>query len=138
MKACCYLLDSSNWTSYVTSEKANWAIGGPTIELLEASYNAINTSSQRQINTFNSYGYNFTDENGFYKDGVNANYLANNEMPWNHGTTYWFAAPSSNWENELITLQQTQGELTSAYYGNKKAFRPIVCLKEGATVMIAE
>ena len=53
--AATYLLDVSKWSQYC-SNVANWAIGGPTVDLFLASYNA---THETQINlSCDSRGYN--------------------------------------------------------------------------------
>ena len=58
MKATAYLLDTNIWSSFKDIDnKAQQAIGGPTLELFIASYN--DTHSQNKIQ------YEVTDENGY-------------------------------------------------------------------------
>ena len=50
-----YLCDITKWETYKTGNAA-WAMGGPTIELFAASYNATHANHQIVV-TFNQYGY---------------------------------------------------------------------------------
>ncbi len=98
IKATQWLLDSTNWTSYkdiVTethpTQFADYVIGGPTLELLVASYNAKHEDESR-VNIANpeSYGYN---------DVLVAGTLPGNtdgSNPWNHWENYWAACPASD------------------------------------------
>lgn len=51
------LLDTSKWTNFVDSGKAQLAIGGPTIEMWMASWNTLYPNDKLYCNNTNNYGY---------------------------------------------------------------------------------
>lgn len=59
MKAVAYMLDTTTWSSFATSSEgyAEWAIGGPTIELLFTAYNKYAGTTYEADAASNS-GYN--------------------------------------------------------------------------------
>ena len=121
MKATEYLLDSTVTTwSGLANDYAKWVIGGPTLELLVASYNAVNTSSPVTIGDLNTNGYAQTISSGLTNTG---------SRPWNHGTHYWLACPSSNSVNLVRYVYADDANVYSSNYSNSYAFRPVVCLK---------
>ena len=120
MKATEYLLDSTveKWAG-LKSNKAKWVIGGPTLEMLVASYNAVNTSSPVTIGDLNEYGYPQTIGSG----------LTNTDSrPWNHGTNYWLACPSRA-DYIVRFVNADSARVYNNYYYISYAFRPVVCLK---------
>ena len=121
MKATEYLLDSTVTTwSGLANDYAKWVIGGPTLELLVASYNAVNTSSPVTIGDLNTNGYAQTISSGLTNTG---------SRPWNHGTHYWLACPSSSSGNYVRYVNANSARVNDNYYNNSYAFRPVVCLK---------
>ena len=121
MKATEYLLDSTVTTwSGLANDYAKWVIGGPTLELLVASYNAVNTSSPVTIGDLNTNGYAQTISSGLTNTG---------SRPWNHGTHYWLACPSSDSEGHVRFVYAALAGVNDAHYGNSIVFRPVVCLK---------
>lgn len=84
VKATEYLLDSGIWNEKYKNSYAKWAIGAPTMELLVASYNAVNTPTIN-IEDLNTNGYPQTISSGLTNTS---------SRPWNHGTPYWLACPS--------------------------------------------
>ena len=92
MKSVAYMLDTKAWSGFAVSGKAEYAIGGPTVELLFKSYNQKN-------------GTNYVAEatnNGGYQVGENGNYLEFSNtrdslyviMNYNNAEAYWLASPS--------------------------------------------
>ena len=97
MKSVAYMLDTNAWSKFAVTGKADYAIGGPTVELLFKSYNQ-------------KYGTNYVAEatsNYGYKVGsrsASAYYLAlsNTTDPLyvitsqSNAEAYWLASPSAN------------------------------------------
>ena len=129
MKCTEYLLDSTNtkWSG-LKNDKAKWVIGGPTLEMLVASYNAVNTSSPKTINDL------VADGNG-YEQTLRNNTLPNSESrPWNHGTHYWLACPSSSGEDGVRHVHADSARVGNDSCGDSYAFRPVVCLKSNVVL----
>ena len=126
MKATEYLLDSTVTTwSGLANDYAKWVIGGPTLELLVASYNAVNTSSPVTIGDLNTNGYAQTISSGLTNTG---------SRPWNHGTHYWLACPSSSYEDIVRRVYAGSAGVGASNYDFSSAFRPVVCLKSNVVL----
>ena len=129
MKAIEYILDSSvsKWKD-LKNDKAKWAIGSPTMELLVASYNAVNTSNKVTIEDL------VADGNG-YAQTFSGGLTKTDNRPWNHGTDYWLASPSY-WSNTNIHAVLTSGEckVISKQYNLNYALRPVICLKSSTVL----
>ena len=138
MKCTEYLLDNTNpkWADLKNS-KAKWVIGGPTMELLIASYNEVNTSNLKDIPDISSSAY------GYPRVLSDENDLPNtNTRPWNHGTSYWLAAPSSDSADNTggKGMRRVLDYSSTGHYANIEnllyysgevfsvGFRPVVCL----------
>lgn len=146
MKATQYLLDSSlsKWSTYkdiVTdthpNQFADYVIGGPTLELLVASYNSRQTSDDNKVTIPNpsEYGYKRTGESSL--PAINLPENTDGSNPWNHGNSivYWLASPSENYQgNTMNHLQPTGNVRCDSRYDATHSFRPVVCLKSNYTV----
>ena len=90
-----YLLDSSVWNTTYKTENAEWAIGGPTYEMLVASYNKKYVDKPVTLGTPDNYGYGnpFSENNSLpASDGVTSGIVKSNI--YNHGYNYWIACSS--------------------------------------------
>ena len=137
MKVVAYMLDITQWDIYCNKNYADYAIGGPTLQLF--------------INSWNSRGYT-----KLYYDNVNESgyYVGNNQTPstlfinllntneiqdvlyfpheylWNNIKGYWLASPSAYYQSDYIMMCSGSGAIGNDRY-NKDiiSFRPVVCLK---------
>ena len=57
MKTTAYLLDTDVWSEFKDNNYAEYAIGGPTLEMFVASYNTKHPSQTIEISVPNPYGY---------------------------------------------------------------------------------
>ena len=136
MKATEYMLDSTNakWSGLKNSY-AKWVIGGPTLELLVASYNAVNPTNTRTIADFtaNATGYARTLEYGTLPNTTQSGVAYN---PWNHNKNYWIAGPSSQ-DAPCVLAIFCDGAgvgMSASYTAQRYSFRPVVCLKSDVTL----
>ena len=122
MQATEYLLDSTNvkWSG-LKNDKAKWVIGGPTLELLVASYNAVHLDNPVSIGNLNEAGYPETLGTGTLP--------MDNNRPWHHGMSYWFASPSGDAIRYVRSLSNNENRVYHTSYGDENYFRPVVCLK---------
>lgn len=127
MKATEYLLDKNIWSTYADSNYADYAIGGPTLELLSASFKA--SGMNEIICTVKGNGYNgFNPYNGIASDTV-----------WNRGTNYWIAAPSRDLHAigyDLALISSSGSTSCASYTYSECAFRPVVCLKSNVKLTL--
>ena len=97
MKSVAYMLDTKAWSGFAT-EKADYAIGGPTLELLFKSYNQ-KYGTKYVAEATSNYGYKI-GENGT-ADSYNF-YLSNTSDPLYvitskaNASVYWLAGPSDS------------------------------------------
>ena len=99
MKAVAYMLDTKAWSGFAVSGKADYAIGGPTIELLFKSYNQKYPGTNYVAEATSNTGYKI-GENGT-ANAYNL-YLSNTSDPLYVITStynayaYWLASPTAN------------------------------------------
>ena len=139
MKATEYLLDSSIWNTNYKTDKADWAVGGPTLELFVAAYNKKFTDKAVTIETPTGYGYKYDDalynENSLPpSDSVTTGTKKSNIF--NHGYHYWIACPS-NYRDDCVRLVSYSAALVgSGTY--PYCMRPVVYLSSGVTLTQSE
>ena len=148
MRVVAYMCDTSVWNKFKT-DKADFAIGGPTIELLFKSYNkkygtnylagsleSNETSKDSEGNTvesINKTGYRISNNGGeSWTTGYNYRVITQD-------TTYilgqgntrgiWLASPSAI--AQFIIRIDVNGQVDSdGIFGINQGFRPIVYLKD--------
>ena len=136
-KAVAYLCDPNNWEIYKTG-KARYAAGGPTMEMVVASF------YQKQIRQFKNNSYTEegssilnTDEYGYPKvieSKIESTF-------YNPGTPYWIASPTNNQDDGLRIIQKNNGVVginASRYYRNWCGLRPVVCIPASAIEIYGE
>ena len=142
MKAVAYMLDPDVWSVYKDkNNKAEYAIGGPTTEILFKSYNQKyyngNETYQTMVdgvvgykksmdgginwrnNNHSDEVFSITDKTYVIEDSTNAEAL-------------WIASPTNqNNVNMVDAIYYTGWFTNSSYWALKCGFRPMVCLKPG-------
>ena len=117
MQATLYMLDSKNvWNNLYQTEYADYAIGGPTLEMLVASYNDIK-GTNLIVEPIDASGYLTTLDEGL-----------NNGTVWNRGEMYWIACPRNGDGNGMIFMYSSEEKLSTNNYTAWCGFRPVVCL----------
>ena len=103
MKSVAYMLDTKAWSGFAIEGKADYAIGGPTLELLFKSYNQKYTTNYVAEATDN-YGYKVGS-------GSASSYslaLSNTSDPLyvitstTNAEAYWLASPSANYDDYVF------------------------------------
>ena len=146
-KTAAWLCDTSKWTDYCDSDKANYAIGGPSVEMYVKSYNQAfknkegeyvlganyrATSSHGYIYTLNGSQSTISDSD--YSTGHNSlNYTEYNSMycGQNKSNTglWWLASPSA-YNSELVcAVSGYYEDLNNSGYGGDYGVSPLVSLK---------
>lgn len=128
-KATAYMLDQENWKEYKDSKgNAKYAIGGVTMDLFVASYNA---TQDKKIYT------SVPDENGYdTKDGYSQYGAVKDSMNnglYNDGKTkyVWMASPASFSDSFMRAIcygQGSKGYISSEGTYNAAGIRPIVII----------
>ena len=145
MKAVAYLLDTSIWSGFKDSNsKAEYVIGGPTLELFIASYN---NTHETDINyeVTNKVGYKIkwsTDSSyGTTIRGLDrTETLYINDSTATNASGYWLASPSAsnNRGYDLFGVAYGGGVYGHGYGNDSMASRPLVCLKSGIQLVEQE
>ena len=129
--ATAYMCDPEVWDAYTDAEgKASFAMGGPTIELFEKSYNAYQKSinGTNEINTtVNSYGYSNggTGTNWFTTEQNNGIYRLKSSGNW------WLISPSygtSYGVRGINGVADNSGNFANGSVYSGYSARPIVCI----------
>ena len=111
MKAVAYMLDTNVWSTFTDSAgKAEYAIGGPTLDLFCTSYNQKYSTKTIQYQS-DTYGYNVRWSTGesydYYIDGLPTNdglYVISSSSKAEY---MWLASPSAL---DLSTGQRSSGD----------------------------
>ena len=139
-RAAAWLCSPSQWTDYLDSTKATYAIGGPSAEMYVASYNDVahnNGTEKDKLST----EYSETSVPGYiYKiDGTkqNGGYFTNNKTIDNSGYNsmyaesgiyWWVASPSSYYAGGVCSVGGFYAKLDSATYDSMTGVCPLVSL----------
>ena len=139
MKAVAYMLDTSEevWGKFA-GEKAKYAIGGPTLELLFKSYNEkYNTNNKYQAQATSATGYKISSDGGEsfgYYIKNSSDYLnAADDLyvidETNNASAMWVASPSAGNSNVVCKVRYDGNVGDYGYSSNVVGFRPLVCLQ---------
>ena len=133
MKATAYLLDTSVWNTNFKGDKAEYAIGGPTLDMFVASYKDTHAEKYVELNS-STYGYQVkwnTDSSyanyisGLTADELNGLYIKSDTSKASY---QWLASPSANSVSNMMVLYYG-GRVYYYYYANGlTGVRPLVCL----------
>lgn len=131
MKAVAYILDTSIWSIFA-GEKAEYAIGAPTIEMLMKSYSQkYGVDYQAKSDEI---GYRISNDGGLKWYPSIINMLNGNDDLYvkksaNNTSGMWVASPSC-YSNHYIMKVSNDGSVHfDDFSNNMPKFRPIVCLK---------
>ena len=133
IRAVAYLMDTNVWNVYA-GENAEYAIGGPTIELFCASYKDTHPLEYIECDNIREYGYNvkwYDDISFDYyvrnipEDEFNSIYI---KSDWSKADGMWIASPSTL-NSTRVMWATYSGTLNYTFDGSGLGLRPIVCLK---------
>ena len=155
MRAIAYMMDTTKWSEkFANSDMAEYAIGGPTIQLFCASYKATHPDKYIECDSINSIGYETkwntddkytsstgsveegeitgTNLNGLTKDDFNGIYIKSDK---NKSPGMWVASPGGMISLDIygLTWSGTVGKWSVLH--NELGFRPIVCIKSGYDIV---
>ena len=140
MKAVAYMLDTDVWNVY-KADKAEYAIGGPTVEMLMESYSKKNNVNY-QAKAANSNGYYISKDGGInwesYCLGMFSIYETLYVIPKyksSDAVASWIASPSLLSTGHLFNVF-CDGNVNSDYRYDYDSigFRPVVCLKSEISI----
>lgn len=132
MKAVAYMLDTNVWSSFKT-DKAEYAIGGPTIEMLMASYSK-KYNVKYMSRAKNKVGYEISADGGenwatYYDMMLSKSDSLYVISSMKNAWAMWIASPSAYNIYSVMYVSYSGSVHNSGYSNIHGAFRPIVCLK---------
>ena len=132
IRAVAFMMDTSAdvWGKWANSDFAEYAIGGPTLEMYVESYKDSHPESNISCDVTGTNGYSYANVSSLEtSDENNEIYIKTSQEKAN---AMWLASPSSNIYRPDIVYAYCSGYLDSRYYhGNDAGLRPLVCLKSG-------
>ena len=147
-RAAAWLCSPSQWTDYLDSTKATYAIGAPSVEMYVASYNDVahnNGTSKGGLSTEYStkdapgYIYKVNGElnnSGWSTASNSIDNTGYNSMYAKSGTWWWLASPSSYGSNYVCYV--IGSNLNYYYYNNTNGLGPLVSLPSTFTVEVEQ
>ena len=150
-QAAAWLCDPSKWTAYCDTDKANYAIGGPSVEMYVKSYNQTHGDDalgcQYQTNDVPGYIYkvnNTIQNDGWYTNSNILDYSMTYKSMYcgqkgNKTGDWWLASPSARNSIDVCDVSGNGGAgLNYGGYGNGYGVSPIVSLKSSFIPEIEE
>ena len=132
MKAVAYMMDTKAWNSkFLDSNKADYCIGGPSVELLFKSYNEkYKTAYESQASSATGYQIRKTSSDSWtnsYGSMLSTSDPLYEITSTSNAMGYWLASPDTY---DLVMNVYYTGYVNAYFYSNDcKGFRPLVCLK---------
>lgn len=140
MKAVAYMLDTQAWNTLYNGTNSEYAVGGPSIEMLVKSYSQTHGTNTNGIDQYQARatenGYEISDDNGSTWDYHSIGMMSNQDSLYINANTsndtkgYWLSSPSTTSGNHMMGANYS-GTVSNYYFYNNsdREFRPIVCLK---------
>ena len=146
-KGVLWLCDESNWSNYKNSEKADYIIGAPSIEMYLDSYNAYHikkgTNGYEEIKCKwrSNFGYNYavgTINNTYINNTADNSLIVDeNKMYVQSGQYWWLSSPCNYNYSEVGIVDGVKNKLNeSAYDWEEVGECPVVILKPGVILEI--
>ena len=146
MKAVAYMLDTNAWSGFREEGVAEYAIGGPTIELLFEAYNKAHPDDEYPNGKYkarakSATGYEISTDGGeeggnTWSDDItsSADYLNDSDPTFVINSTanaygMWLASPSANLTGNVVYVTYYGFVYGSNYSRIDYGFRPLVCLE---------
>ena len=132
MKAVAYMLDTNAWSIYA-GEYAEYAVGGPSIEMLMASYSE-KCGVDYRARANSNIGYQTSKDGGLSWKATQGEMLSRSDETYVIKSTsnaygYWVTSPSDTFLDQIMYVGYDGDVVDNSYYGSSYGFRPIVCLK---------
>ena len=149
-QAAAWLCDPSKWTAYCDTDKANYAIGGPSVEMYVKSYNQTHGDDALGCQYQTSYvpGYIYKVNNTIQNDGwyTNSNIL---DYSMTYKSMYcgqngkktgawWLASPSARDSSNVCVVSGGNANLCHSISSNDYGVSPLVSLKSSFIPEIEE
>ena len=134
IRAVAYMMDTNVWSIYA-GDNAEYAIGGPTLELFCASYKDTHPNRYIECSVTNANGYSvkWSDAgsysnyiSGLARDEFNKIYIKSDT---DNATALWLASPSADYSNGVVYAYSYGNVGSTDSYSSYLGFRPLVCLR---------
>ena len=144
------LLNSNNWSSYKDSgNKAEKAIGSPTVEMWMDSWNKRYPSDKMYCNNTNTYGYYVGTSETPNSTSIDYNVMKEKEgyknklyyphtSKYNITDGYWLASPSASYSFYVLRVAYSPEVSYADYSIDTMGVRPVVSLKAGVSVITTD
>ena len=137
MEAVAYMLDTNVWSEYA-GEKAEYAIGGPTVEMLMKSYSEKHGVDYR-AQASSATGYQISNNGGSSWSASISGMLDTSDSTYVISSTskanaMWLASPSVYNASYVMGVFYNGSVSSLGYYYNTLGIRPLVCLKSDVTL----
>lgn len=137
------------WANYFDSTKAEYVIGGPSVEMYVKSYNQTHDKDANgkdalgyQYQTTNTPGYIYKVfgevQNGGWYTNSNTIDVTNFEKIYGNGNYLWLASPSAYSSNRVCRVNSDLAYLASNNFVNTNGLSPLVSLQSGINVQVEE
>ena len=132
IRAVAFMLDETRWSAkYANSQYAEYAIGGPTLEMFVASYNKAHPEKPMYCSA-NSTGYYISWSNGgtdYYIRGLDTSESLYVISDTSKAYAMWLGSPSAYSTDDLVNVYDFGGVSSNHYGYLNPGLRPLVCLK---------
>ena len=135
------LLNTNNWTAFVDTNYADYAIGGPTLNMYIASWNAKGYTKLFTNTSTNGYYVGksanpVTDAVDISSDtaGYGDTLYYPHQSDYYNCYGYWLAAPHAANAGCIVRVHYSGIVYDDAYYGSRFGVRPLVSLKSGVAL----
>ena len=130
IKSIAYMLDTNAWKVY-KGNNADYAVGGPSIEMLMKSYSQSHGVDYRASASFVAYGYQLSDNGGSsWVDNIYSLSTSDNLYvitSTSNAFGYWVSSPSV--AANLVMTSDSSGLVGGNVVKHTRyGFRPLVCL----------
>ena len=149
-QAAAWLCDPSKWTAYCDTDKANYAIGGPSVEMYVKSYNQTHGDDalgcQYQTNNVPGYIYKVKDiiqNDGWYTNDNTLDYSMTYKSMYcgqngKRTGSWWLASPSAHSSISVCDVGGSNARLYGNNYYYDDVVSPLVSLKSSFIPEIEE
>ena len=143
MKSVAYMMDTTAWNSKFKGNKAEYAIGGPTVELLfkshKGKYGTTYESQAIESSDKTNTGYQIRKTSKDTWANYVSSMLTTNDSLYvitsqTNALAYWLASPSAGNTNDVMNVNYDGNVNNGNYDDNSNGFRPLVCLQSNVTL----
>ena len=148
-KAAAYLCDTSKWTTYYDSTKANYAIGGPSLEMYADSYNKTHNSNSLVYTCTPTTGTASTNSGNGYFVGANGTYSNSGYWTVNgaidtsqngiyslSNKAFWLSSPTASYTDDVSLVYGPNAQVNCGDLFRTEWVCPLVSLKSDFQIKI--